>query len=97
VRTTSPLDGASLWLEVFAPGTNKSGAAAWLAERLGIGAQDTYAVGNDFNDLDLLEWAAHARVTANAPPELAARFRSVPSHDADGFAHAVREWRLLGG
>lgn len=96
VRTTSPLDGVSLWMELFAAGTNKSGAAAWLAERLGVAAGDTYALGNDFNDLDLLEWAAHARVTANAPAELVARFQGVPSHDEAGFAHAVRGWRIPG-
>ena len=70
VRTTSPLDGLSLWMEVFALGTNKSGAAAFLAARLGMQPGQTYALGNDFNDADLLEWAAHACVTANAPVEL---------------------------
>jgi hydroxymethylpyrimidine pyrophosphatase-like HAD family hydrolase len=97
VRTTSPLDGVSLWMELFAAGTNKSGAAAWLSGRLGIAARDTYAVGNDFNDLDLLAWAAQARVTANAPAELASRFGVVPSHDEGGFAYAVRGWGLVAG
>ncbi len=95
VRTTSPLDGVSLWMELFAAGTNKSGASAWLAARLGVAAGDTYALGNDFNDLDLLEWAAHAGVTANAPAELARRFPRMPSHNEDGFAHAVRGWGLI--
>ena len=60
VRTTSPLDGVSLWMEVFAPGTNKSAAAAFLAARLGVDPEATYALGNDFNDADLLAWAAHS-------------------------------------
>lgn len=97
VRTTSPLDGVSLWLEIFASGTNKSGAAALLAARLGIGPESTYALGNDFNDVDLLDWAEHACVTANAPAELRARFRVVRAHDAAGFADAVRSWGLLPG
>jgi hypothetical protein len=95
VRTTSPLDGVSLWMELFAAGTNKSGAATWLAARLGVKAEDTYALGNDFNDLDLLAWAAHAGVTANAPPELRCRYRVVRSHDAGGFAHALAMWDLV--
>ncbi len=97
VRTTSPLDGVSLWMEVFAPGTNKSGAAAFLAARLGVGAAATYALGNDFNDADLLAWAAHSCVTANAPAELRSRFAVVRSHDEAGFADAVSAWGLLRG
>jgi hydroxymethylpyrimidine pyrophosphatase-like HAD family hydrolase len=97
VRTTSPLDGVSLWMEVFAPGTNKSGAAAFLAARLGLGTALTYALGNDFNDADLLEWAGHSCVTANAPAELRVRFPVVRSHDESGFADAVEAWGLLPG
>lgn len=94
VRTTSPLDGVSLWMEVFPPGTNKSGAAAFLAGRLGVPHGQTYALGNDFNDADLLAWAAHACVTANAPSELRRRYREVRSHDAAGFADAASAWEL---
>lgn len=97
VRTTSPLDGVSLWMEVFAPGTNKSGATAFLAARLGLGSGVTYALGNDFNDADLLDWAGHSCVTANAPAELRSRFPVVRSHDAAGFAHAAVVWGLLPG
>jgi len=97
VRTTSPLDGVSLWMEVFAPGTNKSGAAAFLAARLGVGSEATYALGNDFNDADLLDWAGHSCVTANAPAELRSRFPVVRSHDESGFAHAAAVWGLLQG
>lgn len=94
VRTTSPLDGSSLWMEVFAAGTNKSGAAAFLAARLGIQRRQTYALGNDFNDADLLEWAAHACVTANAPVELRQCYPVVRSHEEAGFADAVALWGL---
>lgn len=97
VRTTSPLDGVSLWMEVFAPGTNKSSAAAFLADRLGVRSEATYALGNDFNDADLLDWAGHSCVTANAPAELRSRFPVVRSHDESGFAHAVAVWGLLPG
>jgi hydroxymethylpyrimidine pyrophosphatase-like HAD family hydrolase len=94
VRTTSPLDGVSLWMEVFAPGTNKSGAAAFLAARLGVATEATYALGNDFNDEDMLDWAGHSCVTANAPAELRSRFPVVRSHDESGFAHAIGVWGL---
>ena len=44
------------------------------------------AVGNDYNDADLLAWAAHAYVVDNAPRDLKALHTVVPSNDDDGFA-----------
>ena len=55
IRTTSPLDHRSTWIEVFPREVSKSQAAAWLAARHGIRRGDVCAVGNDYNDRDLLE------------------------------------------
>ena len=95
VRTTSPLDGRSLWLEVFPRGVSKASACQWLAERLHIAADATYAVGNDYNDEALLAWAAHARVVGNAPQPLRERYGAVSSHDEHGASHAARVFGLL--
>ena len=38
VRTTSPLDHGSVWIEVFPASVSKSQACAWLAERHGMGS-----------------------------------------------------------
>ncbi len=92
IRTTSPLDHASFWFEVFPRDVSKAAGAAWLAQRHGVDADAVLAVGNDFNDEALLEWACHARVVANAPPRLRERFQAVASNDDDGFAAAVRAW-----
>jgi hydroxymethylpyrimidine pyrophosphatase-like HAD family hydrolase len=48
------------------------------------------AVGNDYNDLDLLEWADHAYVVGNAPAELRARYTAVASNEEGGFSAAVK-------
>jgi hypothetical protein len=92
IRTTSPLDGRSTWIEIFAEGVSKSRTVAWLAARLGISERRTLAVGNDFNDLDLLEWAHRGCVVANAPAELRHRFEGVPSNDEGGVSRAVARW-----
>jgi hydroxymethylpyrimidine pyrophosphatase-like HAD family hydrolase len=89
IRTTSPLDGQTTWIEVFPRGVCKSAAASWLLQRVPAGSR-SLAVGNDYNDVDLLEWADLACVVANAPSELCARYRRVPSNDASGFSEAVR-------
>jgi len=95
VHSTSPLDHVSTWIECFHPGVSKGKTAAWLAAELGVGNSDTVAVGNDFNDLDLLDWAAHAYVVANAPDALKQRFQRVSRGGGGGVAEAVQRW--LGG
>lgn len=74
IRTTSPLDGHSVWLEIFDRGTNKALAAQWLSRRLNILPENTIAIGNDFNDLDLLHWAGKAFVVDSAPEALKKQF-----------------------
>jgi hydroxymethylpyrimidine pyrophosphatase-like HAD family hydrolase len=91
ILATSPLDHASRWLEIFAPGVSKSAASAWLARRHGVDPRAVWAVGNDYNDRDLLAWAGRPRVVANAVPELRALYPMVAAHDEGGFAEAVAE------
>jgi hydroxymethylpyrimidine pyrophosphatase-like HAD family hydrolase len=93
IRSTSPMDGRSTWIEVFAPGVSKSQCAAWLADRLNIDRKLVLAVGNDYNDIDMLEWAGTAFLVDNAPNLLKNRFVSVPSHDHGGVAEAIHLWR----
>jgi len=91
VHSTSPLDHTSTWIECFHPDVSKGKTAAWLAAELGVDASDTVAVGNDYNDLDLLEWAANAYVVANAPEGLRQRFRQVVQCGG-GVAEAAKRW-----
>ena len=95
IRTSSPLDHRSTWIEVFPREVSKSQAAAWLAARHGIRRGDVCAVGNDYNDRDLLEWAASSYVVANAAPELRARHDVVAAGGHCGVAESIRRWRRL--
>jgi len=47
-------------------------------------------VGNDYNDLDLLEWAGKSYVVENAPTDLKARFPAVASNNHGGVAEAAK-------
>lgn len=87
IRTTSPLDGESLWIEVFSRGVCKSSGAQWLARRLGVDRSAVAAVGNDYNDTDLLDWAASSFVMKDSPPEVSSGRTVVSS-----VAQAVRCW-----
>ena len=94
LRSTSPLDGASTWIEIFPLGVNKAAAAAWLWQRGSAPPLSSMAIGNDYNDLALLDWADASFVVGNAPAELRARYATVSSNEDAGFSEAVR--RVLG-
>jgi hypothetical protein len=74
VRTTSPLDGHSVWVELFPRGAGKGAAAEWLSVLLGCDPSASLAVGNDYNDLDMLDWAGEAAVMGDSPPDLLGRY-----------------------
>lgn len=89
IRTTSPLDSHSVWIEIFRRNVSKSFAGSWLCDLLGIGVDEVVAVGNDYNDLDLLDWAGQSFVIANSPNDLRVGRRLVGRDDQTGFAEAV--------
>ncbi|MDR0548887.1 MAG: Cof-type HAD-IIB family hydrolase [Deltaproteobacteria bacterium] len=72
--SSSPYGDGRIWLEVFPGGVTKGSASAALADLLGLTAQETVAVGNDYNDENLLAWAGRGFVVADAPLELRRRF-----------------------
>jgi hydroxymethylpyrimidine pyrophosphatase-like HAD family hydrolase len=69
---------------------SKAAAASWLWSEARAGSLARLAVGNDYNDIDLLHWADLACVVGNAPADLRARYTSVGSNDEGGFSQAVR-------
>jgi HAD superfamily hydrolase (TIGR01484 family) len=92
IKTTSPIDGASTWIEIFPPSVSKSLAAEWIRLHHDVPIGNILAVGNDYNDLDLLSWARHRFVVSNAPDELRNRFPMVRSSSESGFSEAVHHW-----
>jgi hypothetical protein len=93
IKATSPLDGKSLWIEIFAPSVSKSKAAKWLAETCGVIRDMVCAVGNDYNDEDLLRWAGQSFVVANSPQVLQTQFKTVASNNNGGVAEAAARWQ----
>jgi hydroxymethylpyrimidine pyrophosphatase-like HAD family hydrolase len=63
-----------------------------LARKLNIEPSNIASLGNDYNDLDLLEWSPVRYVVENAPEELKARYPVVASNDNCGVAEAVEKW-----
>jgi Cof subfamily protein (haloacid dehalogenase superfamily) len=45
------------YIEFVDASVSKSGALAWLCERLGVAAEQVATLGDGMNDVDMLEWA----------------------------------------
>lgn len=89
IHATSPLDHQSPWIEVFHKNVSKAQATAWLADYLNISRKNTIAVGNDYNDLDLLSWCGNGYVVNNAPDGIKRGFTVVASHNDSGVSQAA--------
>jgi len=91
IRTTSPIDHTSLWIEIFPKNVSKGHAAEWLCSHLDISQQDTFSIGNDYNDIELLDWTAYSYVVENAPDEMKKKYKNTSSNQSSGFSKVIRE------
>jgi len=84
-----------LFVEAIPLGVSKGRAMAWLAEYLGIPQEATIAVGDNENDLPMIEWAGLGVAMADAPPEVKAAADWVaPSVAEDGVAAVIERFVL---
>ncbi|MCK5097146.1 MAG: HAD hydrolase family protein, partial [Desulfobacteraceae bacterium] len=70
---------------------SKSKAAAFLAQKLDVKRENVISVGNDYNDMDLLEWSGKGFVVENALNDLKEMFEQVPSNNHSGVCAAVEK------
>lgn len=89
ITATSPLDKTSIWLEIFPQDVSKSKACARLLELLQLEGRPTAAVGNDYNDLDMLHWADYGFVVSNAPRAIWGDFEVVSKSGEGGVKEAA--------
>src|SRR5262245_35974017 len=82
-------------IDVTAPGATKGHALAWRAEHMGLKSDQVMAVGDNFNDVEMLEYAGTAVVMGNAVEGLRRPGWLVTRHQDDaGLARAIRQYAL---
>jgi len=81
-----------MWIEIFPRGVSKSRGVEWLASCHGVDVTDVAAVGNDYNDHDLLDWAGSAYVVNDSPEGLRNSFHRLPHLRGGAVAEAARRW-----
>jgi|SRR5678815_1458445 Cof subfamily protein (haloacid dehalogenase superfamily) len=80
-------------IDVTAPGATKGRALAWRAAQLGIARDEVMAVGDNFNDLEMLEFAGLPVVMANSVEELKQRGWPITGDNENaGLAEAIRRF-----
>ncbi|HVF42927.1 MAG TPA: Cof-type HAD-IIB family hydrolase [Pyrinomonadaceae bacterium] len=83
-------------LDVLHPDASKGAGLAAVAAEQGLTRDEVMAVGDNFNDLEMLEWAGTGVVMANADESLRVRgrFHTTAANDEDGVARAIERFVL---
>ncbi|MGP5164762.1 MULTISPECIES: HAD family hydrolase [Micrococcaceae] len=83
--------GWTAWLDIAAEGITKASAIEALRGELGFDIQNTVAVGDGRNDIEMLGWAGRGVAMGQAPDEVKAAADEVTTTvDEDGLARVLR-------
>jgi len=90
MRTEYPARDLSI-LDLLPVGVSKGWALERLAARLGVDRKETMAIGDNWNDVDMLEWAGQGVMMGNAAAELRTMakmrgWKQAPPNEEDGVA-----------
>jgi len=84
-------------IQIMHATVSKARALRVVAAEMNLRRGQVMAIGDNANDVGMLQWAGIAVAMANASPEaLAVADHVADHHDADGAAHAVRQLILEG-
>lgn len=86
------------FLEFSHPRATKGHALQWLAARHGVDRTAVLAIGDSYNDMDMLEWAGLGVVMGNAPaPVRAVADHVAPTNEENGVAQTIHQFILSSG
>jgi hypothetical protein len=90
IKTEYPARDISI-LDLLPPGVSKASGLQQLAVLLGVDRKETMAIGDNWNDVDMLEWAGQGVMMGNAAQELRTMakmrgWKQAPPNNEDGVA-----------
>jgi len=91
IRATSPIDGKSIWLEIFPENVSKANGGKFLCKLFDIPYEKTIGIGNDYNDLDLLAWTHQSFVVKNAPAFLKEKYTVCSDNENNPLTDVVNK------
>lgn len=78
------------FIDICNKGISKATGVAEIAQMQGISQADVFAVGDLFNDIEMLDWAGFSFAVENAHPHVHdVADLIVPSNDNGGVAHVI--------
>ena len=84
-----------IFLETTQAGVNKGNAIDYLVKLLGINAENVLAIGDNYNDVEMLAYAGIGVAMGNAPEDVQSLGDWVAPHvDEDGVAVAIEKFIL---
>ena len=89
IRASSPYGTGYIWMEIFTKKVSKGNAARFLCNHINIDTKNTIGIGNDYNDITLLDFTNHSYITDNCPDDLKGKYNSAPSNDENAFSFCV--------
>jgi Cof subfamily protein (haloacid dehalogenase superfamily) len=95
VSLTEYVDRDFSLVDITSPTATKAHALASCASRLGLDPERVMAIGDNFNDLEMLEFAGTPVVMGNAVPPLKTKgFHETGTQDEAGVAQAIHRFVL---
>lgn len=77
-------------------GQDKGHALAKICERYGWSRENVLALGDSYNDLEMISWAGHGVAMGNAVEELKKLAKEVTADHVDGgWVQAVKKFTAL--
>ncbi|AGK96179.1 Cof-type HAD-IIB family hydrolase [Clostridium pasteurianum] len=83
------------YLEIMPKEASKTSAISVLKEKFGIDRDEILAMGDNYNDMDMIEYAGLGIAMGNAPDKVKRCANKIAlTNDEDGVAEAIREFVL---
>lgn len=80
------------FLEFLRPGVSKGAAVRWLARRAGVPLANVLAIGDQFNDLEMIATSGHGSAMPHAPAPVRAAARYIaPPIEHEGSAQLIEQ------
>lgn len=85
--------GYTAWLDLAPLGVSKASGLELVCERLGVAQADVLAIGDGFNDVEMLQWAGRGVAMGQSPDRLKEAADAVTGTWADdGVAQELRRY-----
>jgi HAD superfamily hydrolase (TIGR01484 family) len=93
LQGTDYVVGWTAWLDLAPVGVSKASGLQYVAERLGLAADDVLAIGDGRNDIEMLAWAGRGVAMGQAVQEVIDAADAVTGTvDEDGAAQEISRW-----